>query len=82
MEQMQTTLVSCVVRAWRPREEDGVMDPTSAHLQANKLQIGVIEANVYDQLRTCTMGERGRERIINTKEGKCHKLFEHEYNQT
>ena len=44
MEQMQTTLVSCVVRLWRLREEDGVMDPISAHLQANKLQIGVIEA--------------------------------------
>ena len=43
--------------------------------------IVVIETNVCDQLRHVHLGE-GREEIINTKEGKGHKLFEHEYNQT
>ena len=42
-------------------------------LHADKLQDGVIEATVCDQLRN-TLGEGGREGIINTKEGKCHKL--------
>ena len=46
MEQMQTTLVSWVVRAWQPREEDRVMDLHTLH--ANELKVGVIEAIVCD----------------------------------
>ena len=33
-----------------------IIDLTICTLQANKLQIGVIEATVCDQLRTCTLG--------------------------